>query len=519
MAVSYTADGPGNPACTLDLSESGRVVERSLQEAERYRETGRLRTSKESAATLRRRACLAVHALPILPGRAILEIGAGSGLWTAHLAAALGLQNPITAAVFNEDLARTCSAGKPPNTHCVHVKDLENQFPSCSFDYVVGTDILTDDAYPRILAMAYRWLKPGGQIVFFGPNTSNPLVSLGTAIRFGMRRGRSETFLPAASQKRWAGVASSLGFDAIEMVPCEVIRPGNSAYGQTMGLILEHAPVSRNFAKTVGFWAAKPGALPESTPPVNMATHPVLSGAVSVVVPCHNEQPNIARLVRVLLGMYDNYIQEIIVVDDNSTDRTAEVAAAIAASESRVRIVKRQPPGGVGRALREGYAAARGRYILSIDCDFVHIAPEFRGLFDAVAAGYDGAIGSRFSSESALIRYPFLKILSNRAFHGVLNVLLGKKIRDLSNNLKLYRADILKGLDIEENHFAANAETGLIPLLMGYNIREVPTSWIDRTSDMGKSSFHLLKVGPDYLRALLRITWRAWRGRYRVSHA
>jgi glycosyltransferase involved in cell wall biosynthesis len=186
-------------------------------------------------------------------------------------------------------------------------------------------------------------------------------------------------------------------------------------------------------------------------------------------------------------------------------------------TEPRVKLVKRNPPGGVGRALREGYATASGKYILSIDCDFVAISSEFEGLFDAVAEGYDGAIGSRFSSESALVHYPFFKILCNRGYHWMLNLLLGKQVRDISNNLKLYRAEILKNLDIEANGFAANAETGLKPVLLNYRIREVPVSWIDRTPDMGRSSFNLLKVGPEYLGVLLRTTWRYWRGQYRIS--
>ena len=99
----------------------------------------------------------------------------------------------------------------------------------------------------------------------------------------------------------------------------------------------------------------------------------------------------------------------------------------------------------------------------------------------------------------------------------LLNLLLGTRVRDISNNLKLYRAEILKDLDIEENHFAANVETGLKPLLQNYRIREVPASWINRTAEEGSSSFNLLKVGPDYLRVLLRTSWRHWRGQYRAS--
>jgi hypothetical protein len=86
-------------------------------------------------------------------------------------------------------------------------------------------------------------------------------------------------------------------------------------------------------------------------------------------------------------------------------------------------------------------------------------------------------------------------------------------VRDVSNNLKLFRADILKTLDIEEPHFAANMETGLKPLLAGYDIQEVPMSWINRTVGMGASTFRIVSVAPGYFRGLMRTIWRVWRGR------
>ena len=181
--------------------------------------------------------------------------------------------------------------------------------------------------------------------------------------------------------------------------------------------------------------------------------------------------------------------------------------------EPRVRLINRQPPNGVGLALRDGYRAATGRYILTMDCDFVLILPEFRDLFDAIARGRDGAIGSRFSYESVLINYPFFKILCNRGFHLLVKLTLLGRVRDVSNNLKLYRTEILQELKIEEPHFAANMETGLKPLLSGYDIEEVPISWINRTADMGASSFKIVKVAPNYFGALMRTIWNVWRGR------
>jgi SAM-dependent methyltransferase len=219
---------------------------------------------------------------------------------------------------------------------------------------------------------------------------------------------------------------------------------------------------------------------------------------------------NIPGLVEGLLGFYGKYIHEIIIVNDNSRDNTSAVAHRIAAEEPRVRVIDRKPPNGVGRALRDGYRAAAGRYVLTMDCDFVVILPEFRDLFDAVASGKDGAIGSRFSYESVMINYPFFKILCNRVFHWIAAAILPKNFRDISNNLKIYRTEILKELAIEQDHFAANVETGLKPLLAGYDIAEVPISWINRTLEMGSSSFRIVKVAPSYFRAFLSMASQTW---------
>jgi glycosyltransferase involved in cell wall biosynthesis len=209
--------------------------------------------------------------------------------------------------------------------------------------------------------------------------------------------------------------------------------------------------------------------------------------------------------------MYGDYLHEIIIVNDNSTDRTAEVTRALAEREPRVRLINRPPPGGVGRALRDGYAAVTGRYILTMDCDFAHIVPELRDLFDAVADGHDGAIGSRFSHSSILINYSFSKIVANRTFHAIVNLIFPGHVRDVSNNLKLFRAEVLKDLRLDADHFAANVETGLKPLLAGYDVVEVPVSWIDRTAEMGESSFRVVRLAPGYVAALLRLVWCRWR--------
>jgi dolichol-phosphate mannosyltransferase len=495
------------------------LLEQNLAAMERTREAYWLRYPATSPIKLRWRALTVRHSFHVLPGERILELGAGSGLWTEHLADVLRGENPITGAVFNRELLRQ-SGGR--NIEYRHVEDLARDLPAESFDYIVGTAILCHDAYEQNLRALYRLLKPGGQLLFFESNYWNPQVALKNGIPWlGRISGHAQCQIGLRRYKLMK-LASRQGFTEIDTIPYDIVHPRTpKAFVhklQSVAFVAEHAPLMREFCGTLYIRARKPGHESER-PCVNLARHEGLFRSVSFVVPCHNEEMNIPRLVDSILGFYGPYVHEIVIVNDNSTDRTAEVAQQVAERETRVKVLNRKPPNGVGRALREGYAAAGGRYILTMDCDFVHILPEFRDLFDAVAAGYDGAIGSRFSHESLLINYPFFKILCNRSFHVMANILLPQHVRDISNNLKLYRADILKGTEIEQDHFAANVETGLKPLLAGYRIQEVPISWINRTAEMGKSSFHIVHVAPNYFRALMRMAGGVMRSRKKTRAA
>jgi hypothetical protein len=109
-----------------------------------------------------------------------------------------------------------------------------------------------------------------------------------------------------------------------------------------------------------------------------------------------------------------------------------------------------------------------------------------------------------------------MKIVANRTFHILASLLLRKNIRDLTNNLKLLHKDVVADLVLHEPHFAANAETGFLPLLSGRHVEEVPISWINRAPDMGSSSFKLARVGGGYWRVLWHLTLLTWfgKGRY-----
>jgi hypothetical protein len=347
----------------------------------------------------------------------------------------------------------------------------------------------------------FRWLKPGGQILLFEPNDDHPWTMLRNLV--------AERWLP---KRDLFWVLKKAGFVESHVQQYDIIPDSMTLraarFAKSKLLVLEHIPLLRAFCNMRFVWARKPGPrVPKLLP--SLAEHARFFGAVSVVIPCHNEEMNIRWLAPALLSLYGPYIREILLVNDNSSDRTADVIREMSKTDSRVRLIDRSPPNGVGRALRDGYAAATGSLILSMDCDFVQLLPDLRDMFDQLAAGHDGAIGSRFSHESVLINYPSSKLVCNRMAHFLVNLVTSLGIRDISNNLKLYRAEILKNTEICEPHFAANLETGLKPFLAGYDIREVAISWINRTEDMGISTFKLFNVGPPYL----RVIWRALRAR------
>lgn len=480
----------------------------NLREMERGREAYWLRHPGTSPTKLRWRALTVKHAFHVLPGEAILELGAGSGLWTSHLTDVLRGENPITAAVFNADLAARIEARDLPNVSVRQVSDLRQDLPVGGFDYVVGTAILCHNEYALNLKALYPLLKPGGQILFFEANFWNPQVLAKSLLPWAARRAGNPPSQIGMRKYRLLQETSRQGFTNVEIIPFDIVHPrtprGAIPAFQSVAFLMEQLPGIRELCGTLYIWAKKPGDRRTLRRHANLAFHEGLFGSTSIVVPCRNEAESIPRLYAALTEAYGDYIHEILFVDDCSADDTAAVAGALAETDSRVKVIVREGEPGVGRALRSGYATATGRYVLSLDCDFALIVPELRDLFDAIAAGNEGAVGSRFSHDSILVNYPLPKIIANRGFHALLRFVTRLPIHDVTNNLKLYPTEMIREIEIVEDGFAANAEVGLAPLVSGRSIAEVPISWIDRTPDMGRSSFGILRAAPGYWRVLLR---------------
>jgi dolichol-phosphate mannosyltransferase len=440
------------------------------------------------------------HTVHLLPGQTILELGCGELRFTRALLQVSRGENSITALTFQKLGQRPSQIDS--RIEFVEASDLPRRLVGRRFDCIVAMDLLDRTNSSEFLAIVHELLTPGGEMVFYESNPWNPVHKLRRTILALVGEPDPRNLVDRSSLYE---LLSEKGFIRVyaaynDFVFAPLTRP-LIWFLRNASILLENAPLVRTMAGSVLLHAQKPPRKKERQR-ISLFAHECLRGAVSVVIPCHNEEMNVGPLIERILDLYGEYVHEVIPVDDSSTDGTRDVMAALARKDGRIKPLHRSPPNGVGRAISDGLRASTGRYVLTIDCDFQHLLPEFRDLFDGAAEGNDVVIGSRFSRHSVLLNYPFAKIFANRAFHALAVILFGRRIRDVTNNLKIMRREVVLDLRLREPGFAVNAETGLQPLLLGYRVKQVPISWINRTAGMGTSSFRLLRVGGSYWNVL-----------------
>ncbi len=451
---------------------------------ERYRDWYLENRDPVPEARLRWRAQLFRQLVHLLPGDRVLELGTGKGAFANHLRVATRGENEIVGLTFDG-----IESEAPPRER---------------FDFVVCFDAIDSVDAVATLQLAMGSLKPGGEAVFFASNPGNPFLGARRAARKIAGNPDPRGLMNRDRLEREARTAGFVEVFSLfnDFLYAPLTQRGARLF-HGLSAIMENVPGVRAMSGAIVLHGTKPGVRPVNH--ANLAEHRSLQDAVSVVVPCHNEEMNLRSLVSRLLELYGGYIHEIILVDDNSSDATRDVISELAAVDSRVRGLFRKPPAGVGFALRDGYQEARGQYVLSLDADFEQLLPEIRDMFDAAAAGADAVVGSRFSPDSVLLNYPVQKIVANRAFHLLASIILGSPFRDVTNNLKLMRVEVARRIAFTEQGFAVNAETGFTPMVSGFTTVEVPISWVGRTAEMGSSSFRLAAAGPGYLRVLKRL--------------
>ncbi len=205
---------------------------------------------------------------------------------------------------------------------------------------------------------------------------------------------------------------------------------------------------------------------------------------VSVVIPVYNESATVEELIRRVREVA--VAAEIVVVDDGSTDQTAERLERLAASGD-LRVLRHPRNRGKGAALRTGFAAASGDVVLVQDADLEYDPRDYPRLLQPILDGRaDVVFGSRFvGGESHRVLY-FWHSVGNRLLTLLSNVFTNLNLSDMESGYKAFRREVVAGLTLEEERFGFEPEIVAKVARGRWRIYEVGISYSGRTYAEGK---------------------------------
>jgi Glycosyl transferase family 2 len=212
-----------------------------------------------------------------------------------------------------------------------------------------------------------------------------------------------------------------------------------------------------------------PSAFPRDAIPTAGARDPRLLPGLSVVLPCYDEAANVAAAVHAARRAAARVADacEVVVVDDGSGDETAAIAAAEAARDARVRVVRHERNRGYGAAVRTGIEAARMPWVLLTDADLQFDLDELDGFLPWTAEA-DLVIGWRIDR-----RDPFVRRANAAAWNWLVQRVFGLGVRDVDCAFKLMRRDLVAPLELTCSGAMISTELLVRARARGARVRQV----------------------------------------------
>lgn len=215
---------------------------------------------------------------------------------------------------------------------------------------------------------------------------------------------------------------------------------------------------------------------------------------LSIIIPVYNEEKTLRQIIERVEGVKLPVDREIVAVDDCSTDGSAKILQELS---GRVKAVYQSPNQGKGAALRAGIKAAMGDFIVIQDADLEYDPCEFPKLLEPILEGKAKVVyGSRFRQRLGLRQiywehrslkpWHVIYYLGNRFLSFITCALYGASISDMETGYKMFKADVIKGLDLKSNRFEFEPEVTAKILKKGIKIYEVPISYKGREYSEGK---------------------------------
>ncbi len=221
---------------------------------------------------------------------------------------------------------------------------------------------------------------------------------------------------------------------------------------------------------------------------------------LSVIIPANNEEGCIAQTIEDLhKKLVENGIaHEILVINDNSSDRTEEILLRLMSAIKTLRYINNPPPNGYGFAVRAGLENFQGDAVAVVMADASDSPQDVVNFYNHLLKGYDCVFGSRFIKGARCIDYPPLKLALNRSFNYFIKLLFGLKYNDVTNAFKMYKAHVIPGLKpFLSHHFSLTVELPLKAIIRGYSYTILPNNWVNRTT--GISKLKIKEMGSRYL--------------------
>lgn len=221
---------------------------------------------------------------------------------------------------------------------------------------------------------------------------------------------------------------------------------------------------------------------------------------VTIVIPAYNEERGLSGIIERVLAARPALLQagaaalELIVVDDGSQDRTAEIAAGY----PEVRLVRHPRNRGYGAALKTGFNAARGEYVGFLDADGTYPPEYFPTLFQALQQGADLVVGSRRSGGET--QMPAVRKLGNFLWSNLVSLLGGERVHDPASGMRLFKKEILARLYPLPDGLNLTPVMSTRALHEGVKVVEVAIPYRER---QGRSKLSVVRDGTRFLSSIV----------------
>jgi len=210
-----------------------------------------------------------------------------------------------------------------------------------------------------------------------------------------------------------------------------------------------------------------------------------------VVTPTYNEADNIEKFVGQVLSQGPDI--EMLIVDDNSPDKTGEIVDRLASKNPKIHTLHRPGKMGLGTAYVEGFrfAIANGfDFVFEMDADFSHNPEEIPRMLEK-AKTYDLVIGSRYTNGVRVINWPIRRLLLSYSANVYTRIITGMPLKDATGGFKCFRRAVLESIDlsrVKSNGYAFQIEMNFKAFTKGYKLVEHPIIFADRTVGESKMS-------------------------------